>query len=68
MEIKGKKVLILGGPSQCVSVVTAAKEMGLYTIVADKNLNAPAAKIADEVAELSVLDEYKSVKAKKAKQ
>lgn len=58
MEFTGKKVLILGGGSVHSKVVTAAKEMGVYTIVADYYLEdkAPAKRIADESLLISVKD------------
>ena len=44
----GKRLLILGGAAQSTKIVTAANEMGIYTIVMDINENAPARKHADE--------------------
>ena len=52
----GKRLLILGGASQCISLVKKAKELGLYTIVADLNANAPAKKYADYSVDISLLD------------
>ena len=46
-QYTGKQLLILGGAVQCVKVVEAAKEMGVYTIVADQAENSPAKKLAD---------------------
>lgn len=58
MDYSGKKILILGGGSVHNKVVEAAKEMGIYTIVADyyEEDKAPAKKIADESIMLSVTD------------
>lgn len=55
-QYTGKQLLILGGAVQCVKVVEAAKEMGVYTIVADQAENSPAKKLADQSIQLSVLD------------
>ena len=43
-----KKLLILGGAGPHCKVVESAKEMGIYTIVADYLPDSPAKKIADE--------------------
>ncbi len=63
MNFTGKKVLILGGGGVHSKVVEAAKEMGVYTIVADYYLEdkAPAKRIADEVLLISVKDVDKIV-------
>lgn len=51
-----KRLLCIGGPSQTVKVINAAREMGIYTIVSDVDKNAPAARLADEFLACSVLD------------
>lgn len=43
-----KKLLLLGGAGPHVKVVESAKEMGIYTIVADYLPDSPAKEIADE--------------------
>lgn len=53
-ELKGKKLLILGGTSLTCDVVEKAREMGIYTIVTD--WNEPDVSVAKKVA-----DEYKMV-------
>ncbi len=58
---QGKRLLLFGGASQCIKVVDAAKRMGVYTIVADRNPEAPAAKLADEILPVSVLDTEKII-------
>ncbi len=47
MDYNGKKLLILGGAGPHVKVVESAKEMGIYTIVADYLPDSPAKRIAD---------------------
>lgn len=58
MDFQGKKILILGGGSVHNKVVEAAREMGVYSIVADYygEDKAPAKKLADEALMLSVTD------------
>jgi hypothetical protein len=34
-SLKGKKLLILGGPALACDIVEKAREMGVYTIVTD---------------------------------
>ena len=50
MDLKGKKLLILGGASLSIDIVNAAREMGVYTIVTDwyDTKRSPAKLIADE--------------------
>lgn len=51
MNYKGKKLLVLAGAGPHTKVVEAAKEMGIYTIVADylpASVYSPAKLIADE--------------------
>ena len=49
--VRGKKLLILSGNSQHIKVAEAAKELGVYTIVADylDPESSPAKKVADEI-------------------
>lgn len=56
MTLEGKRLLVLGGASQCIKVVKAAKALGIYTIVVDINPNAAAKKYADESLNLSLLE------------
>lgn len=57
-SLKGKKLLVLSGNSLNEKIVTAAKELGVYTIVADylDSDTSPAKKIADESWEISYSD------------
>lgn len=55
-EYRGKRLLILGGAVQMLKVVEAAKALGVYTIVADRNPNGAGAKFADEFIPYSVMD------------
>jgi biotin carboxylase len=58
MEIKGKKLLILGANAIICEIVNAAKALGVYTIVTDYNPveKAPAKLIADEYWNDSIMD------------
>lgn len=57
-ELKGKRLLILGGMRLSCEIVRKAREMGIHTIVADYNSleDSPGKQIADEAADLSVID------------
>lgn len=56
--LKGKRLLIMGGMRFSCEIVQKAKEMGIYTIVADyyPPEKSPAKQIADESLEVSVTD------------
>lgn len=58
MDIKGKKLLILGGNAISCEIVNAAKALGVYTVVTDWNSPevSPAKKIADDYWNISLLD------------
>ncbi|MFC2017470.1 carboxylate--amine ligase, partial [Chloroflexota bacterium] len=49
-------VLIVAGGLLQVPAIEIAKQMGLVTIVTDSNPNAPAMKLADEVATIDIYD------------
>ena len=53
-DLKGKKLLLLGGPSLMVDVINKAREMGVHTIVTD--WYEPEVSVAKKVA-----DEYRMV-------
>ena len=57
-KLKGKRLLILGGMRFSCEIVNKAREMGIYTLVADYNKieDSPAKQIADEAVDLSVTD------------
>ncbi len=58
-ELKGKKLLILGASANEITLVQRAKELGLYTIITDYNLDrklSPAKNYADEVWDISWSD------------
>ena len=56
MDLKGKKLLVLGGTTASLDLVRNAKEMGVYTIVTDDCPNRVAKDIADEKALISTTD------------
>ena len=55
-KLEGKRLLVLGGASVHCKVVEAARELGVYTIVADYLIDSPAKRIADETLLISILD------------
>lgn len=55
-ELKGKKLLILGGANQHLKFVEAAKKMGVYTIVTDYLTNSPCKMICDEPLMMNITD------------
>lgn len=57
-ELKGKRLLILGGMRISCEIVHTAQAMGIYTLVADYNKieDSPGKQIADEAVDLSVID------------
>ena len=57
-ELEGKRLLILGGMRISCEIVRKAKDMGIYTLVADYNKieDSPGKQIADEAVDLSVID------------
>lgn len=56
MDLKGKRLLLLGAQEMMCSAVTTAKKLGAYTIVADYNEDFPAKKFADEKLLISTSD------------
>lgn len=56
--LKDKRLLILGGMRFSCEIVNKAKEMGVYTLVADYNCleDSPGKQIADEAVDISVTD------------
>ena len=56
MDLQGKKLLVLGGTKISGEIVSKAKSLGLYVIVADHDENSPAKKIADKTSMVSATD------------
>lgn len=56
--LKGKRLLVLGGMRFSCEIVNKAREMGIYTLVADYNRieDSPGKQIADEAVDISVID------------
>ncbi len=48
-----KKILFLGGFPQMIDIIFTAREMGIYTIVADRDPQSPAKRFADKAVDLS---------------
>lgn len=55
-SLKGKKLLILGGTTLIIHVVTTARKMGVFTIVTDKDPKSPAKEYADKSYNISTGD------------
>ena len=57
-DIKGKRLLVLGGMRISCEIIKKAQGMGVYTLVADYNKveDSPGKQIADEAVDLSVTD------------
>lgn len=56
MDFSGKKLLILAGAGPHSKVVESAKEMGIYTVVADYLPDSPAKIISDESLMTNIFD------------
>ncbi len=56
MDMKGKRLLVLGGTTASRGLVQIAKDMGVYTIVTDDRQTGGAKEIADETAMISTVD------------
>lgn len=58
VDLRGKRLLILGGMRFSCEIVKTAQSLGIYTLVADYNKieDSPAKQIADEAVDLSVTD------------
>ena len=59
MELKGKKLLILGAYGTEIEIINEAKKLGVYTIATDSHTDwslAPAKSVADEGADISWSD------------
>ena len=56
--LTGKRLLIMGGVRFSCEIVNKAREMGIYTLVADYNRieDSPGKQIADEAVDISVID------------
>lgn len=61
--IQRKALLIIGAGEEQKLVVKKAKEMGIFVIVSDMNLNAPAVKLADDFILASTYHPDETVKA-----
>ncbi|MCR5122820.1 MAG: carbamoyl-phosphate-synthetase [Ruminococcus sp.] len=59
MDLKGKKLLILGGTNIDIEVINEARKMGVYTIATDNHTDralSPAKAVADEAYDISWTD------------
>ena len=56
IELKGKKLLIIGATTTECDIVRYAKAAGIYTIVADYLPDSPAKKVADKAVLINALD------------
>lgn len=55
-ELRGNKLLFLGGVQRACAIVERARKLGIYVVVADYNEDSPAKKIADEAIMISATD------------
>ena len=55
-ELKGKKLLLLGGFNQACDIIRRAQEMGVYVVVADYNPDLPGNGLADKYTTVSATD------------
>ena len=55
-ELKGKKILILGGTTLMIHVVEVAKKLGVYTVVTDIDPKSPAKRYSDKSYDISTND------------
>ena len=55
-QLKGKRLLYLGGIKRAAYVVMRARELGIYVIVADYNEDSPAKVVADEGVLVDAMD------------
>lgn len=55
-NLKGKKLLLLGGVRPACEIIKEAKSMGVITYVTDYLVNSPAKKIADYSFEINAMD------------
>lgn len=56
MEIRGKRLLILGANVETIPIVRRAQEMGIEVIVTDHVLNSPAKVVANEYYDINGKD------------
>jgi biotin carboxylase len=56
VDLKEKKLLILGGNPETIPLIETSKSLGVYTVVTDFNPNAPAKKYADKAYDVDGLD------------
>ncbi|MBR1443562.1 MAG: hypothetical protein IJ583_08520, partial [Firmicutes bacterium] len=61
-NLKGKRLLILGGAVQQLKVVQASKNMGVHVIVTDISDDTEAKRLADETLNISVMDSEALIK------
>ena len=55
-NIKGKKLLVMGGGSQHCKVIEAAKELGVITYVVDNLETGPAKEMGDYAFKINVTE------------
>ncbi len=55
-ELRGKKLLLLGGVQTACDIVTYAQAMGVHVTVADYNQDSPAKRMADEAVLINAMD------------
>ncbi len=68
MNLKNKKLIILGGTTLMINVVKVAKKMGVFTIVTDRDPASPAKQYADKSYDISTGEFDKLVEMAKYEQ
>ena len=56
INLKNKRLLILGANQETANIVKIAQDLGVYTIVTDYNPEAPAKVIADKSYDIDAMD------------
>jgi biotin carboxylase len=56
MDLRGKKLLILGANPETAALVNTARELGVYTVVTDYDHHAYAKKFADKAYDVDGMD------------
>ena len=56
MDLKGKRLLVIGGSSASVDVIKNAHAMGVYVVVADQSNRGVGYKMADDAVQVSTTD------------
>ena len=56
MDLKGKRLLVIGGSSASVDIIKNAHAVGIYVVVADQSDSGVGYKMADDAVQVSTID------------